>query len=330
MPGRLRRRGFTLIELLVVIAIIAILIALLLPAVQQAREAARRSECKNKLKQIALAAHNYVETHGMFPPGAVNGASDPNDPNGKNGSGTPGIGGPWICFLLPQLEKRNLYANFQKIVDERPEVVDWFGHSFYSATPIGNTRIAIMDCPSHPGNDELMANGTNMEHLARGNYAACYGKGGYGVQSTRNGAIGGVFGNNSNTRIRDLTDGTSNTIAFSELRHRLPGGTSTGDIRGLWGYATMGGNVFSTQTGPNSTVRDQIWGCREDIGEGLPCGPGSNSDYPNLFAAARSYHTGGVQVAFADGSARFVSENVSLGIWQALGSRSGKEVIGEF
>lgn len=324
-----KRRGFTLIELLVVIAIIAILIALLLPAVQQAREAARRSECKNKLKQIALAAHNYVENFGLFPPGTVNGNADPNNPNGQNGSGNPAIGGPWICFILPQLEQGNLYANFKKIVDERNEVVDWFGNGTYAATPIGNTRIPLMDCPSHPSNNETMANGTAMEDLARGNYAACYGKGGYGVQSTSNGTIGGVFGNNSSVRMRDILDGTSNTIAFSELRHRLPGGNSTGDIRGLWAYGTMGGNVFSTQTGPNSTVNDQIWGCRESLIEGLPCGS-SNNDYPNLYAAARSYHTGGVQVAFADGSARFISENINLAIWQALGSRAGKEITGEF
>ena len=97
------KHGFTLIELLVVIAIIAILIALLLPAVQQAREAASRTQCKNNLKQLALALHNYHDTHSVFPPGTVNPVPGGDDPNGRNGAGTPGIGGPWICFLLPFL-----------------------------------------------------------------------------------------------------------------------------------------------------------------------------------------------------------------------------------
>src|SRR5690242_12997045 len=112
------RHGFTLIELLVVIAIIAILIGLLLPAVQKVREAAARMSCQNKLKQLTLALHNYEGDNQTFPPGTVNTspAASPiaagDDPNGRNGSGAAGIGGPWICFLLPYIEQPGLYQNF--------------------------------------------------------------------------------------------------------------------------------------------------------------------------------------------------------------------------
>ncbi|HVX64937.1 MAG TPA: DUF1559 domain-containing protein [Pirellulales bacterium] len=322
------RRGFTLVELLVVIAIIGILIALLLPAVQAAREAARRTQCTNKLKQLGLAAQNYESVQGSFPSGVINPIGD--DPNGKNGSGAPGMGGPWICLILPYIEQPTLYSNFMKIVEQRPEVVDWFGNGTYAATPIGNTHLPAMDCPSHPLSEEQMSNGTNMENLARGNYAASYGKGGYGQADTNNPALGGIYGNNSKVRIPDVIDGTSNTLALSELRYRLPNtsGPSYQDVRGTWGYATMGGDVFSAQTGPNSAVPDAIWGCRSYLPENMPCV--TSSAYASLFAAARSYHPGGVQGGMADGSVRFFSDNINLTIWQSLASRGGSESVGDF
>lgn len=320
--------AFTLVELLVVIAIIGVMVGLLLPAVQAAREAARRMSCSNNLKQLGLGAHNYHDTLTVFPAGVINPLGD--DPTGKNGSGNPGIGGPWICLMLPYLEQQALHDNFMKIVNERPEVVDWFGNATYAATPIGDKQLPAMDCPSHPTADELMSNGTGMEHLARGNYAACYGKGGYGQVNTKAPAIGGVYGNNSKVKIRDITDGTTNTIAFSEVKYRLPSpdGPSTADSRGVWTYATMGGNVFSTQTGPNSAVADAVWGCRSYPAEGMPCT--SSNNFPNLFAAARGYHPGGVQICMADGSVRFISDNIDLLTWQALGSRGGGETLGQY
>lgn len=332
---RTSRTGFTLIELLVVIAIIAVLVALLLPAVQQAREAARRSDCKNKLKQLALAVHNYHDAYQVLPPGTVNGAGrtgSPDDPNGCHGGGQLCIGGPWIVMILPYMDQAPLFQQHQQIVEERAEAVDWYGNGYYTSQniDIGSERVPFMDCASHPKNDQQMANGTGMEHLARGNYAACYGSGGYGQSYTDSKLTGGIFGNNSNYRMGDIVDGTSNTVMLSELKYRSPGTNSTGDIRGTWAYGSMGSNIFSTFTGPNSNVYDRIWGCRHV--PDMPCG-GSTSDggtYQNLYAAARSYHTGGVHAALGDGSVRFISDNIDLGTWQALGTRFGGEVVGEF
>ena len=326
------KQGFTLIELLVVIAIIAILIALLLPAVQQAREAARRTQCKNNLKQLALALHNYHDTHSVFPPGTVNPVPGGDDPNGRNGAGTPGIGGPWICFLLPFFEQTAQYQSYAKIVAERPEVVDWFGNGAYTVqgVTIGADPLPAMSCPSHPTTEERLANGTGMEHLARGNYCASYGKAGYGRVHTNNPTVGGVFGNNSRFSMRDMTDGTSNTIAISELKFRLTNGTgpSFQDTRGTWSYGVMGANIFSTRTGPNSTTPDGVWGCRNFPAQGMPCVQ-IGSPYTEMYSAARSYHIGGVQGALADGSVRFFSENVDLLLWQAIGTRGGGEINGE-
>lgn len=335
-PSRASRRpAFTLVELLVVIAIIGILIALLLPAVQAARAAAKRTECQNKIKQLTLGLQTYHSAYKMFPPGTVNlspaagGVAFGDDPNGRNGGGAVGIGGPWICYILPNIEQDVLYEYFQIIDHARPEVVDWFGHASYVATaPIGERRLNAMDCPAHPNNDEQLNNGTNMEHLARGNYAACYGSRGYGTSFHVQSSTGGIFGNNSKVTTGDVLDGTSNTLAISELKYRQFSsiGPSLADVRGVWTYGTMGGNVFSTQTGPNSSRRDEIWGCREWVPEGMPCVT-RGSPWVLNFAAARSYHSGGVNASMADGSARFFSNNISLAVWNALGTRGGGETI---
>ena len=329
VPPR-RTTGFTLVELLVVIAIIGVLVALLLPAVQSAREAARRMQCSNRQKQLVLAMHNYESTFGVFPTGTINhrtNGAGVDDPNGKNGNGEPAIGGPWICLMLPYIEQPALHASFMKIVHEKNEAVDWFGHASYvTSAPIGREHLPAMDCPSHPIVNEWLDNGTGMEHLARGNYAACYGNRGYGVLYTKDHSFGGMFGNNHSIALRDVTDGTSNTIAVSELKYRLTSATgpSYEDSRGVWTYATMGGNVFSTQTGPNSATGDRVWGCRSFSQLGMTCSQGG-SPFRDNFAAARGYHPNGVMGAMADGSVRFFSNNIALATWNALGSRGGGE-----
>tara|TARA_R110002111_G_scaffold185031_3_gene250939 strand:+ start:67194 stop:68156 length:963 start_codon:yes stop_codon:yes gene_type:complete len=320
-----------LIELLVVIAIIAILVALLLPAVQQAREAARRSTCKNNLKQLVIGLHNYHSTHLVFPPGSVNGAGD--NPNGSNGSGGVAIGGSWILMILADIEQSAMFNDFMTIANERNEVLDWLGNGTYTSQgmEVGSKQMYLMICPSHPKNDEQLANGTGLEHLARGNYAANYGKAGYGAIHTKDQSIGGVFGNNSSIGIRDILDGTSNTLILSELKFRLASSTgpSYQDSRGTWTYGVMGGNVFSTQTGPNTSTPDGVWGCRSFPAEGMPCVQ-IGSPYTEMYSAARSYHTGGVQGAMADGSVRFFSENIDLTLWGGLSTRGGREIVEGF
>jgi prepilin-type N-terminal cleavage/methylation domain-containing protein len=327
-------KAFTLVELLVVIAIIGVLVALLLPAVQSAREAARRMQCTNRQKQLVLAMHNYESTFNVFPTGTINhrlpgDGAGVDDPNGHNGNGQAAIGGPWICMLLAYIEQPALHANFMKIVREKNEGSDWFGHASYVTTaPIGREHLPAMDCPSHPISNEWLQNGTGMEHLARGNYAACYGRRGYGVLYTQDHSVGGMFGNNHSIALRDVTDGTSNTIAVSELKYRLNSsvGPSLQDSRGVWTYATMGGNVFSTQLGPNSASSDRVWGCRNFPQLGMPCVQGGSPFRENQ-AAARGFHPSGVMAGLADGSVRFFSNNIALAVWQSLGSRGGGETV---
>ncbi|HVJ66658.1 MAG TPA: DUF1559 domain-containing protein, partial [Caulifigura sp.] len=174
-----KKSGFTLIELLVVIAIIAILIALLLPAVQQAREAARRTQCKNNLKQIGLALHNYESTYTVFPPG-----------RGSFTEATPG------AFILPFLEQGSQYSLFD------------FSYSLNGSTK--NTAairqtISAYQCPSHPIVPGFPLNG-------QANYQPCTGS------NADLGTMTGIFFINSSTKFRDIPDGTSNTAMYSEIR----------------------------------------------------------------------------------------------------------------
>jgi len=318
------RHGFTLVELLVVIAIIGVMVGLLLPAVQAAREAARRMSCQNNLKQMGLALHNYHDTHRVFPPGVVN-PRDPN-PNGANGSGVPAMGANWAAFILPYLEQQAHWEGVMTIVQERPEVVDWYGHGVYvnRGITVGSQPLPAYTCPSHPSADHQMANGTAMEHLGRGNYGANYGKGGYGRVHTGDGRVGGPMANNGKLSMTDIRDGTSNTLMVSELKFRVTGANRHQDTRGTWAYGAMTASLLTTRTGPNSPVPDGVWGCRSEPAEGMPCIQ-IGSPYTENYSAARGYHPGGVLGTLADGSVNFYSESIALDIWQALGTRAGGE-----
>ncbi|WP_339735987.1 DUF1559 domain-containing protein [uncultured Gimesia sp.] len=305
-----RRQGFTLIELLVVIAIIAILIALLLPAVQQAREAARRSTCKNNLKQIGLALHNYHDTFRTFPPASVRAPTS----SGVNEWDTSMIS--WQARILPYMDQAPLFNK-----------IDW------SATP-GNTaavNIEAMDyelpayrCPSDPGNRGK----TGLTGYGPTNYVTSTADtGGYaaGGNPFQNNGRSVMF-MNSKTQLRDIEDGSSNTMFVAECVVAHPyssvnatGTTCTGTAdqkrRGYsWFYAReMWTWSYTTLIGPNSDLQE--------------CGSSTGG---TALLGARSKHVGGVHALLGDGAVRFISENVHLPTWQDLGNKADGNVIGEF
>lgn len=317
-------RGFTLIELLVVISIIAILIALLLPAVQQAREAARRSTCQNNLKQMGLALHNYATVQQVFPPGGVHGGDGGVDlPQGNAGAR---IGGNWLIFLLPFLEEEAYYQHFAAWMATRPDTLDSIqcGESLTTCNGpqlFGHKQPAVILCPSHERDSRVNPGAmgyAGIEHTTRGNYGACYGSGTYAVADHIAKATGGVFGTNSSVAIGDIRDGTSHTVALGELRYNTE---QLNDSRGSWVYAAMGSSVFSNIRSPNSTTADGVTNCA-----------GSSSLFPctTVFGGAaaavtRSVHQGGSYVLYADGAVKFTSENINTIVWQSLGTRKGNE-----
>ncbi|MDB5334967.1 MAG: hypothetical protein JWN70_586 [Planctomycetaceae bacterium] len=285
-----RSRGFTLIELLVVIAIIAVLIALLLPAVQQAREAARRSQCKNNLKQWGLAMHNYHDTVSVFPFGLT---------NNKRHTWVPGM---WS--FLDQTPLYNQY-NFSTDFYLPPNIIT---SSFNS--PCG-AFLPIYYCPSDPSARE--GNG-DVYWRSLSNYVVCFsnvpvGTGMSASATYKQGMFGmGGFTNYSvpqTVRIRDVTDGTSATLLMSESAPKAD--MLNDDVAGP-------GGEFQTINTPNTPPAISL----------------VYSTSNNNQRAASSVHTGGVHATMADGSVKFFSNNINLGVWQALGSISGGEVVGEF
>ena len=298
-------RGFTLIELLVVIAIIAILIALLLPAVQQAREAARRSSCKNNLKQLGLAFSNYHDTFKMFPYGYF-------DTGGFHRRDT------WMQQLLPQLDQAPAYKAYMK-----------FTGMWVMDTPkaIKDLAIPVLMCPSDPGSAPGYGGGGGYRSKGygfQGNYVVCAGS----TNMTRNSkTLNGMFCNLSSHKYRDMIDGASNTLMAAESIIR--GGTGGwGGAGGYWGGGNHGAFGFTTLQAPNTTVADQVYSCKSTTWPNAPCTAiGGGSALRNF---ARSMHVGGVQVGFGDGRVQFISQNVNLTVWRALGTRQGGEAVGNY
>lgn len=297
-------RGFTLIELLVVIAIIAVLIALLLPAVQQAREAARRSQCKNNLKQLGIALHNYHDTFSTLPPGAI----QVFETNAQNEA-------TWISMILPYIDQAPLYnrANFSSCFG----CVSSVGNPSYE---IVSPAIPGMACPSDPNSGQLASS-----VYRRGNYAANTGIGAIHSLTTPDdpARTSGPLTMNSRRNFRDFTDGTSNTVLVGELLN------STGtDFRGVMHYPE--GPLYTHDRVPNTSIADEARTTCVTATR-MPC-TGAYTAYNNraIVYSVRSQHVGGAHVALADGTVRFISENISLATWQALSTHKGGEVLGEF
>lgn len=306
---RVARRAFTLVELLVVIAIIGILVGLLLPAVQAAREAARRMQCSNNLKQIALSLHNYHDTHKNFPPLWI--------------SRFPGYSdrANWITMSLPFIEQGNLNSRY----DANSSTGGGAGNQFLNAA-----EVPIYRCPSAPQNPPSPYPGITGFTWALGNYACNNGFGPMTSVNPQTAEIArtvrpGVFAANRKFGLRDMTDGTSSTMMVSEIYANASTATSS-DWRGNLTYPEN--CMFHWNEAPNSRTPDRL---RNQLCVSTPMNPcvGTFTSFSarNIIVTARSLHTGGVQVAFGDGSVRFVSESVNLISWQSIGSPANGEVV---
>lgn len=333
LARRRMRPAFTLVELLVVIAIIGILVGLLLPAVQAAREAARRMSCQNNLKQLGLACLNYESAYRRLPPSAVVDFRLGNTAN----NGSWGVHGR----ILPFLEQANLYNRVDLSLGWDTQMV------------ISDVGVPVYSCPSDPRADEVRDPGGGRPLL----HPTCYGfnLGRYFVfdpQSRRGGD--GLFYPNSFLSLGSITDGTSNTLLTAEVKAWTPytrnGGPSSVDMpqnqaqaeaivasgaqfkntgHTEWPDGRVHHTGVTTAMPPNAKVRHSYDGVpyeQTDFNSWQEGKNGTQGAPSYAIITSRSYHTGIVNVALADGSVQPVSENIELSIWRAYSTRSGGEV----
>jgi prepilin-type N-terminal cleavage/methylation domain-containing protein len=309
--GRVRW-AFTLVELLVVIAIIGILVSLLLPAVQSAREAGRRSQCINNLRQIALSYHNRHDTRQHFPHGTYNlldgTGSTPAPYNNSQDRRC------WAQDVWPYMEQTALFERFERHMSTGASAL---------AFPDSYVIIPTFMCPSDGNSPKTHTFwggiGTPTQGFS-GNYVTCAGNDFFNKGGSANSAkLNGVAFAVSKVTFALVTDGSSNTILASELI--LSPDTDSHDIRGRYHNPAHGGVLFSTRLPPNNTVADQFNWCGTNPVKRAPC----IYTGTDMFVSARSYHPGGVCISMVDGSTRFISSNISGTVFLAMGSRNGGE-----
>jgi len=315
----IQRRGFTLIELLVVIAIIAILVALLLPAVQQAREAARRSQCKNNLKQLGLALHNYHDVHGVFPPGGVTTRSGDFVTNCIMGGVDADARAPWTVLTLPFMDNSTLYSEFDMNSRFYYQATETEAAAFTGNGKLQWTPNSRFQCPSDP-NGSLGQPNCNYYGISGGGSVSTGTVGAYQSSCrcclsnsgpSRMLYYSGIFSNNSRVKIRDITDGTSNTFLLGETRYHplIRGGTTGGSS---WASGMRTNSTAGLPAAFAATVK-QINGSTKNAGA-----VSTHDEYTVMFG---SYHTGGAHFTLTDGSAKFVSENIDINTYRSLGIR---------
>jgi prepilin-type N-terminal cleavage/methylation domain-containing protein len=293
VSARSSHRGFTLIELLVVIAIIAILIALLLPAVQQAREAARRSSCKNNLMQLSLALLGHDMQYQHLPSGTINEAGPiRSEPIGNHAS--------WIVQILPHIDQANAFKQY----DSSVEVYDPKNAKVRALT------ISVLNCPSSP------ATAATGGIVGQTTYAGCYHDSEVPIDVNNN----GVLFLNSKIRFEDVTDGVSNTVFIGE---KFADATSLGWMSGTRATLRNTGSINLNQ--PVQFGGPPPISVPPDGDE-----PGQAQNPLLQVGGFGSHHVGGCHFALGDGSVRFISENITAAILMHLGNRADGQLMGEF
>jgi prepilin-type N-terminal cleavage/methylation domain-containing protein/prepilin-type processing-associated H-X9-DG protein len=304
MCNRARNRpAFTLIELLVVIAIIAILISLLLPAVQQAREAARRSQCRNNLKQIGLALHNYHDVFGLFPIGYT-----------ERGADVEGWG--WAAFILPYVDQVGLFNE----LDVTGRHLDQLLAAGNPTAQLVRQPLSVYRCPTDPGPPNSKVFVHNNRHFGSGVGTAAGGLGNFrpamsnyfGVMGNRDSAntfnpntrYNGVLFKDSGTKVRDIRDGTSNTFAVGERDNRFCRGGAWCGVRNPQGQGGRG--IYTAVGHGRPTLNGPAWDGDRRCGEGFS-----------------SLHEGGAHFLMCDGAVRFVSENIDFNLSGANATPGG-------
>jgi prepilin-type N-terminal cleavage/methylation domain-containing protein/prepilin-type processing-associated H-X9-DG protein len=334
--GKKKKHAFTLIELLVVIAIIAVLISLLLPAVQSAREAARRAQCINNLKQLGLAVHNYHDIHNVLPPGRI---WAPDNPTGCGYNFFQCQDTNWFILMMPQFEQGTL-ANAFNYITGAGGPLRGLPVGFFANSTVMATKMSLFQCPSDQVNKfqitpTYFGGALSGPIVSKGNYVASWGNTQWDQTNiTVNGNtvpyLQSAFGQTGNIGLSRFTDGTSNSVVMAEV---VQGDTY--DIRGAIWQSVPGGSHYESRLAPNKSIDfygsgivgdrlNQVVFCVNQPPV-LPCtgGAGDRASY----AGARSRHPGGINSLLGDGSVRFFKDSVNQAIWVQLNSINGGEVI---